>query len=171
MWTRSWQNMAQIAPKQKANRHFWSRLSCPATEPPDPRRVSEGVSEGFFKGSCTFQPKDTSKPLQDAFKNPSKTLSRIANAPAPYRGLSGPSGPKCRESLENVSRGLRPRNPEKSPKSLRNSPRRLFRRSLETFRTVPETFWRLFGVRGRRPRETFTRLFRHFGREGPERPL
>ena len=27
-----------------------SRLSFPATEPPDPRRVSEGVSEGFSKG-------------------------------------------------------------------------------------------------------------------------
>ena len=28
-----------------------SRLSFPATEPPDPRRVSEGVSEGVSKGS------------------------------------------------------------------------------------------------------------------------
>ena len=77
-----------------------------------------------------------------------KFASQIANEPAPYRGLSGPSGPKCRKNLENVSRGLRPRNPEKSPKSLGNSPKRLFRHSPETFRTVPETFWRLFGVPG-----------------------
>ena len=31
--------------------------------------------------------------------------TKIANQPAPYRGPSGPSGPKCRKSLENVSRG------------------------------------------------------------------
>ena len=30
--------------------HVGSRRSFPATEPPDPRRVSEGVSEGFSKG-------------------------------------------------------------------------------------------------------------------------
>ena len=91
------------------------------------------------------------------------------NQPAPYRGLSGPSGPKCRKSLENVSRGLR--EPRKSPESLGNSPKRLFRH-------FPETLWRL-------PRlfpgllETFQgpgaggpgRHFRHFGPEGPERPL
>ena len=28
----------------------------------------------------------------------------IGNQPAPYRGLSGPLGPKCRKSLKNVSR-------------------------------------------------------------------
>ena len=36
----------------------------------------------------------------------------------PYRGLPGPLGPKCRESLENVSRDLGPRDPKKSQKSL-----------------------------------------------------
>ena len=70
----------------------------------------------------------------------------IANQPAHYRGLLGPSGPKCRKSLE--TRGLRPRNPEKSPKSLGNSPESLRRVSKESFRTVPETFCRLFGVPG-----------------------
>ena len=29
---------------------LWSRLSFPATGPPDPGRVSEGVSEGSLKG-------------------------------------------------------------------------------------------------------------------------
>ena len=53
-----------------------SRLSFLATEPPDPRRASEGVSEGFLKGSRTFQLKDGSKPLQNAFKNPSKTFQQ-----------------------------------------------------------------------------------------------
>ena len=28
-----------------------SQLSFPATEPPDPRRVSEGFPKGFLKGS------------------------------------------------------------------------------------------------------------------------
>ena len=37
-------------------------------------RVSERVSEGFVMGPRTCQPKDPSKPLQNAFKNPSKTL-------------------------------------------------------------------------------------------------
>ena len=39
-----------------------------------PERVSEGVSEGFLRGPCTCQPKDPSKPLQSAFKNPSRAL-------------------------------------------------------------------------------------------------
>ena len=42
--------------------------------------------------------------------------------------------------------------------------------SPETSQTVPETFWRLFRVPGRRPRETCSRLFQHFGPGGPERP-
>ena len=65
-------------------------------------------------------------------------------------GLPGPSGPKYQKSLENVSRGLRPRNPEKSPKSLGNSLGSLRKVSKESFRTVPETVWRLFGVPGAR---------------------
>ena len=75
---------------------------------------------------------------------------------------------KSRKCLENVSRGLRPRNPEKSSKSLRNSPTRLFQHFPETLRRPPRLFPRVFGdfsgFRGRRPRETFSRLFRHFGR-------
>ena len=70
----------------------------------------------------------------------------VANQPAPYRGLSGP------KSLENVSRGLQPRNPEKVSKKSREqsgkSPESLRKVSTESFRTVPETFWRLFGVSG-----------------------
>ena len=49
-----------------------------ATEPPDPRGVSEGFLKGSLKGSLkgprTCQPKDPSKPLQNAFKNPLKTF-------------------------------------------------------------------------------------------------
>ena len=50
------------------------RLSFLATEPPDPRRVSEGVSEGFLRGSHTCQPKESSKPLQSSFQNRSKAF-------------------------------------------------------------------------------------------------
>ena len=38
------------------------------------RGVSEGVSEGLLKGPRTCQPKDPSKPRQNAFKNPPKTF-------------------------------------------------------------------------------------------------
>ena len=84
----------------------------------------------------------------------------LGNQPAPYRGLSRPPGPKCRKSLENVSRGLRPRGP---PKSLQNSPGTLQKKhsplsgdSPETCRTVPETFLRLFGGPGpEAPRDIF----------------
>ena len=97
-------------------------------------------------------------------------ITRFANQSAPYRGPLGPSGPKGRKSLENVSQGLRPQNPEKSPKSLRNSPKRLFRHFPETLRRLPRLFPRLFGdfsgFRGRRPWQTFSRLSRHFGPEG-----
>ena len=46
---------------------------------------------------------------------------RVANQPTPYRGLSDPSGPKCRKSLENVSRSLQPlskKSREQSEKTL-----------------------------------------------------
>ena len=34
----------------------------------------KGFSKGFSKGPRTYQPKNPSKPLQNAFKNPSKTF-------------------------------------------------------------------------------------------------
>ena len=48
----------------------FSRLSFPATEAPDPRRVSEGASEGFLKGPRTCQLKDPSKTLQKRLQKP-----------------------------------------------------------------------------------------------------
>ena len=72
----------------------------------------------------------------------------------------------AKKRLENVSRNLRPWNPEKSPKSLGNSPERLFLHFPETLRRLPRLFprlfWRLFGVPGQRPRETFSRRFLAF---------
>ena len=68
----------------------------------------------------------------------------VANQPTPYRGLSGPSGPKCRKSLENVFRGLRLQSPEKvSKKSQEQSEKTLSTLSgdsPETSHTVPKTF-------------------------------
>ena len=99
-----------------------------------------------------------------------KSIQRpvLGNQPAPYRGLSGPPGPKCRKSLENLSQGLRPGTPKKSPKS----PEKVQKHSPDTFgRLSPGLFGDFFGSPDRRPRETFSRLFRHFGPEGPERPL
>ena len=99
----------------------------------------------------------------------------IGNQPAPYRGLLGPPGPKCRKSLENVSQGLRPRDPKKSQKKSRGqsgkSPESLRKVSGECFWSVPGLFGDFLGSRGLRPRETFSRLFRHFGPGGPKRPL
>ena len=54
------------------------------------------------------------------------------------------SGPKCRISLENLSRGPEP----------------LRKLSKESFRAAPETFWRLFWVPG--PGRHFLRLFLAF---------
>ena len=86
--------------------------------------------------------------------------------------LSGPSGPECRKSLENVSRRLR-RNPGKFPKSLGNSPERLFRHFPETFRRLPRLFPRLSGefsgFGGQIPRETFRDFFGISGLKGPAR--
>ena len=99
----------------------------------------------------------------------------IGNQPAPYRGLSGPPGPKSQKSLKNVSRGLRPRDPKKSQKSLGDSPgspRRVSGKCLESvFGLSPGLFGDFLGSRGRRPRETFLRLFWDLGPGGPERPL
>ena len=108
--------------------------------------------------------------------HPAPCATWLANQPAPYRGLAGPSGPKCRKSLENVSRGLWPRNPEKSPKVLGTvwqvsgespeSVKRVFldcsRDFLETFRGSraggPGRHFRDFSAfRARRARETSVR--------------
>ena len=72
----------------------------------------------------------------------------FGNQPAPYRGLSGPPGPKCRKSLENVSRDLRPWDPTKSPKSPGDSPKTLSRHFTETLRRLPGLCPGLFGVMG-----------------------
>ena len=97
----------------------------------------------------------------------------FGNQPAPYRGLSGPPGPKSQSRLENVSRGLRPRDPQKSQKSLGDRPgslRRVSGKCLESvFGLSPgllETFWApapgdifetFLGFRARRARETSVR--------------
>ena len=87
----------------------------------------------------------------------------------PSQGLSDPAGPKCRKSLENVSRCLRPgdlKNLHKVAGTVwevsGESPESVWRVFL-----VPETFWRFFGSPGRRLRDTFSRLFQHFGPGGP----
>ena len=50
---------------------LFSRLSFPATEPPDPRRVCEGVSERVSEG---FLIPVSRRTLQNAFKNPFENL-------------------------------------------------------------------------------------------------
>ena len=54
-----------------------SRLSFPATEPPDARRVAEGSLKGSLKGFRRGQ----ARTLQNPFKNPSKTLQRPLQRP------------------------------------------------------------------------------------------
>ena len=84
-----------------------SRLSFPATGPPDPGRVSEGFQKGSPKGSLkVFEglqkgfrrgPRQTPyKTLQKPFKNPSETPSETRSETLP-----GSGGPVARnESLE-----------------------------------------------------------------------
>ena len=55
-----------------------------------------------------------------------------------------PFGPE----MSKKSRRRRPRNPEKSPESLGNTPKRLFRHFPETIQRLPRVFPRLFGVVG-----------------------
>ena len=68
---------------------------------------------------------------------------RARNAERVSKMSPGTSGPGTRK----VSKKSREQS-GKSPESLRKV-------SKQSFRTVPETFWRLFGFRGRRPRERF----------------
>ena len=110
--------------------------------------------------------------FQQALCHENPNVLRFGKQPAPYRGLSGP-GPKCRKSLENVSRasGFWPKSLQKVSATVREvsgeSPKSIWRVFLECSRT----FWRLFGVPAPEARETFLRLFQHFGPQGPERPL
>ena len=82
-----------------------SRLAFPATEPPDPRRVYEGVSEGVYEGVSkgflkrprNCPPKDPSKP----FKKPSRTLQRPLQ-----RRLQRPLQRRKRRTLQKPFWGL-----------------------------------------------------------------
>ena len=93
-----------------------SRLSFPATDPPDPRRVSEAFQKGFLKGSLKgfrrvsegFQKltpsKTLLKPLADPFENPSATPSET-----PSETLLGSGGSVAgNESLDSKSPSLKP---------------------------------------------------------------
>ena len=91
----------------------------------------------------------------------------VANQPAPYRGLSGPKRPRCRKSLKNVSWGLRPRNPEESPKSLTNNLKRVFRHFPKTLRRLLRLFPGLLGSGARGPRRHFRDFFGISGPKGP----
>ena len=109
-------------------------------------------------GGCSWTPKTgkrKQKPVLLEAKN-------VANPPASYRSLSGPPGLKSPKSLKRVSRGLWPRGPQKSGKSLEKVPNRHFRDFFQTFRTFSRLFPDCLGPRGRRPRETFFRLFSDF---------
>ena len=137
-------------------------LSYP-TEPPTPLRPKHRMGYTGTWGKATRRTEPT---------EPNPLHLRLTCEPArPLQSLRGLSGPKCRKNLENVSWGLRPRNPEKSPKT-RNSLGNLGRVSRKCRKSLFGLFPRLFGdfsrFRGRRLRETFSRRLWHFG---PERPL
>ena len=84
-----------------------------------------------------------------------ENMVRIGNRPARLQ-RSLPPGPKCRKSLENVSRGLQPRDPKKSPESLGGSPKTLSRHFPETLRRLPlRLFGGFLGSRGLHFRDFF----------------
>ena len=93
-----------------------------------------------FEGFPSFNPLCPPTP----FETSDFRWLRFANQPAPYRGLSGPSGPKCPKSLENVSRGLRA-GPG-TPKSLQKVSGRVQKDSFDTFRRLSRDFhWEIKG--------------------------
>ena len=119
----------------------------------------QAVSKGTFAGRVFSQ-------------QPRVLPELLGTSPAPYRDLSGPSVPKCRKSLENVSWGFWPRNPEKSPKGLGNNLGSLRRVSGKRRKSLVGLFPRNFlekfrGSGARGPR----RHFRDFhGLSGPKGP-
>ena len=84
--------------------------------------------------------------------------ARLGNQPTPYRGLSGPPGPKCQKSLENVSRDPGPETPKVSEKSRGQSgksPESLGKVSGECFSSVPGLFGDFWGPRAGGPGDIF----------------
>ena len=125
---------------------------------------SRGVGPAGLRPCSSSESLEINEALWRGLHVRDREISRIGNPLTIYRGLSGPL-----KSLKKVSRGLRPRDPPRVWKKSRKSLSGPFR---DFFQTL-QTFSRLFpdSVRGRRPRETFFRLFRGFGPGGPERPL
>ena len=89
-----------------------------------------------------------------------------------YRGLSSRPSPKPRKCLKKVSRGLRPRGPRESGKSLE----KVFSGPFQDFFQTLETFSRLFpdsrGALGpEAPGDFFSDFFGVSGPEGPRVPV
>ena len=93
----------------------------------------------------------------------------------PLQGSLTPSRPEMPKKSRKCLAGPLDRVPEKVSKKSREqsgkSPESLRKVSGECFWTFSGLFGDFFRVPGQRPRETFSRLFRHFGPGGPERPL
>ena len=91
----------------------------------------------------------------------------------PLTGVSQALRPEMPKSLENVSQGLWLGSP-KSLQKVRKKSKTLSRHFPETLRRLPRLSPRLFGdffgSPGRRPRETFSRVFGISGPEGPRDP-
>ena len=93
----------------------------------------------------------------------------------PLQRSLGPSGPE----MPKESRKCLPSPPAAGPQKVSKRSRGQSGKSPESLRKVSgECFWSVLGLFGdflgsrrRRPRKTFSRLFRHFGPGGPERPL
>ena len=142
---------------------------------PETNRESQqysGTALGSSNAHLLSQPRNapSSQQLPRAHRETHRS-DRFANPPTSYRSLSGPPGPKSPKSLKKVSRGKRPRGPKKSGKSLEKV-RKVWKKSRKClFGTFSRLFPDFWGPRGRRPRETFFRLFGDFGPGGPERLL
>ena len=142
-----------------------------------------GGPEGYFKNSLAIIA------FWSIWAHGPKYYCRLGNTEGKESRLLNLRRLRLRTSppITEVSRALRARNAENvskmspgasgpgTPKSLQKVSGTVRKVSGECQKSLFGLFPRLFGdfsgFRGRRPRETFSRLFRHFGPEGPERPL
>ena len=94
----------------------------------------------------------------------------------PLQRSLGPSGPEIPKKFSKMSQKASgpgtPKSLKKCPGDSPESLRKVSGKCLESvFGLSPGLFGDFLGSRGRRPRETFLRLFWDFGPGGPERPL
>ena len=183
----AWGTMGFNSGKEKAHKHKQISPVTARAGGGSPDRVGEGSPDRWpgVKSLCAVCGTQGTSTFSSGYRKrvpgredrwPGWPRNCLCWEPArPLQRSLRPSGPKMPKKSRKCLPGPPAPGPQKVSKKSRNTPKTLSRHFPETLRRLARLsqrlFWDFLGSRGRGPRETFSRLFWHFGPGGPGRPL